>query len=84
MNSTHRKTFAAITETPTRAGISFAAIESVLRALGAAIQERAGSRIRVELKGEIWRCHRPHPGKEARKYQVEEVRELLQRLRIKP
>jgi hypothetical protein len=24
------------------------------------------------LNGGIWRCHRPHPGKEAKKYQVEE------------
>ena len=36
----------------------------------------------IELRGEIWRAHRPHPGKEAKKYQVEEARELLNRLRI--
>jgi hypothetical protein len=31
-----------------------------------------------------WRCHRPHPGKETKKYQVEEVREFLQRVGIEP
>ncbi len=82
MNSKQRKTLAAIMETPTRAGIAFADIEALLRALGASIDERQGSRVRIELRGEIWRAHRPHPGKEAKKYQVEEARELLNRLRI--
>ena len=45
---------------------------------------REGSRVKIELKGEQWRCHRPHPGKEARKYQVEEARELFERLGIHP
>jgi len=31
-----------------------------------------------------WRCHRPHPGKEAKRYQVEEARELLERAGVKP
>lgn len=46
--------------------------------------ERKGSRVKFELRGEQWRCHRPHPGKEARRYQVEEARELLERVGIKP
>jgi len=29
------------------------------------------------LQGTAWHAHRPHPGKEAKKYQVEEARELL-------
>ncbi len=36
------------------------------------------------LHGEEWHVHRPHPGKEAKKYQVEQVRELLNRLEIHP
>jgi len=36
------------------------------------------------LRGEEWHAHRPHPGKEAKKYQVEQVRELLNRLEIHP
>lgn len=43
------------------------------------LSEREGSRVRVELNGEQWRCHLPHPGKEANRYQVEEARELLER-----
>jgi hypothetical protein len=37
------------------------------------------SDVRIELNGEQWRCHRPHPGKEAKRYQVEEAREFLER-----
>jgi hypothetical protein len=40
--------------------------------------------VRIELNGEHWRCHRPHPGKEAKRYQVEEARELLERAGINP
>jgi hypothetical protein len=51
----------------------------LIKALGGSVSEREGSRVRIELNGEQWRCHRPHPGKEAKRYQVEEARELLER-----
>lgn len=79
MNSRHRKTLAAIFVRPTSASIVFADIEALIKALGGSVSEREGSRVRIELNGEQWRCHRPHPGKEAKRYQVEEARELLQR-----
>lgn len=41
-----------------------------------------GSRIKIELKGEQWHCHRPHPGNAAKRYQVEEARELLERVGV--
>jgi hypothetical protein len=46
--------------------------------------ECEGSRMKFMLHGEEWHAHRPHPGKEAKKYQVEQVRELLNRLEIHP
>ncbi len=79
MNSRHRKTLAAIFSRPTSASIVFADIEALIKALGGSVSEREGSRVRIELNGEQWRCHRPHPGKEAKRYQVEEARELLER-----
>jgi hypothetical protein len=79
VNSRHRKTLAAIFARPTSASIVFADIEALIKALGGSVSEREGSRVRVELKGEQWRCHRPHPGKEAKRYQAEEARELLER-----
>ena len=79
MNSRHLKTLAAILARPTSASIVFADIEALIKALGGSVSEREGSRVRIELNGEQWRCHRPHPGKEAKRYQVEEARELLER-----
>jgi hypothetical protein len=84
MNARHRKTLAAIFARPTHASIVFADIEALIRALGGTISEREGSRVRIELAGVQWRCHRPHPGKEAKRYQVEEARELLERAGIGP
>jgi len=68
-----------IFRTPTSAGIVFADIEALILHLGGVVEEREGSRVRLVLQGQIWRCHRPHPGKEAKRYQVEEAREFLRR-----
>ena len=84
MNAKHRKTLAAIFVRPTSASIVFADIESLIKAFGGSVSEREGSRVSIELNGEQWRCHRPHPGKEAKRYQVEEARELLERVGIRP
>jgi len=84
VNTKHRKTLVAIFARPTSASIVFADIEALVKALGGTVSEREGSRVRVELNGEQWRCHRPHPGKEAKRYQVEEVRELMERAGVQP
>ena len=84
MNATHRKTLAAIFARPTPATVVFSRIEALFVALGGSLKEHEGSRIKITLQGEQWHCHRPHPGKEAKRYQVEEARELLERLGIKP
>lgn len=84
MNTKHRKTLAAIFGRPTPASIVFADIEALIKALGGSVVEREGSRVKIELHGEQWRCHRPHPGKEAKRYQVEEARELLERAGVLP
>lgn len=84
MNHKQRQTLKAIFERPTLPSIAFQDIESLLKALGGDIREREGSRLRINLAGEQWRCHRPHPGKEAKRYQVEEVRELLERIGVTP
>jgi HicA toxin of bacterial toxin-antitoxin, len=84
MNARQRKTLAAVVARPTRSGVVFADIESLVKALGGEVFEREGSRVKIVLKGEIWRCHRPHPGKEARRYQVEEFRGMLERAGVTP
>jgi hypothetical protein len=80
----HRKTLQAIFARPTSPSIVFSDIESLVVALGGSVTGREGSRVKIMLQGEQWHCHRPHPGKEAKRYQVEEARELLERIGIKP
>jgi len=84
VNAKQRKTLAAIFARPTSASIPFADIEALIKGLGGTVSEREGSRVKIELMGEQWRCHRPHPGKEAKRYQVEEARELLERVGVQP
>ena len=84
VNSKQRKTLRAIFAKPTSASIVFSDIESLVIALGGEVVERKGSRVRIMLRAEQWRCHRPHPGKEAKRYQVEEARELLERIGVSP
>jgi hypothetical protein len=74
----------AIFATPTRSGIVFSDIEALVIALGGDVREGAGSRIVFEMKGSRRYLHRPHPGKEAKKYQVEDLREWLRQLEVKP
>ena len=62
----------------------FSSIEALVVALGGSVVEREGSRVKITLQDERWHCHRPHPGKEAKRYQVEEARELLERVGIRP
>jgi len=84
MKAKHTKALHSLFALPTRASIAFAEIEALLIALGAEKTEREGSRVKYTLCGVEWHAHRPHPGKEAKKYQVEQVREMLTKLEIKP
>lgn len=84
MKAKHARTLEAIFRIPTGAGVIFTEIEALIVALGGSVEEREGSRVLICLGNERWRCHRPHPGKDGRKYQVEEARELLTRAGVKP
>jgi len=84
VNTKHRKTLQALFAKPTSPAIVFNDIEALLVALGGQVHEREGSRVKITIKNEQWRCHRPHPGKEAKRYQVEEIRELLERIGLQP
>lgn len=77
MNSKHADTLAAVLTKPTLANIKWSAIEGLLLALGATLREGQGSRVSFVLDGRIFSAHRPHPGKEAKKYQVEALRIFL-------
>jgi hypothetical protein len=84
MKAKHRRILEAIFAIPTRGGIVFSAIEALVIAIGGDVREGEGSRIVFELKGSRRYLHRPHPGKDAKKYKVEELREWFRQLEIIP
>jgi len=84
MNKRHRKTLAAVFADPVSGTLDWAAIESLLLAAGARLIEGRGSRVRFEKDGEVATFHRPHPGKEAKRYQVRDARDFLERIGVKP
>jgi hypothetical protein len=84
MKSKHKKTLTAIFATPTRANIKFSDIESLVIALGGKVREGAGSRVMLEISGKREYAHRPHPGKEAKRYIVERIRKWLISLEVTP
>ncbi|MCL2022278.1 MAG: type II toxin-antitoxin system HicA family toxin [Betaproteobacteria bacterium] len=84
MKSKHLKTLHAIFQVPTCANLVFQDMESLVVALGGEIFEREGSRVIFSVAGGLWHAHRPHPGKDAKKYQVEGFREFLRRKGFAP
>jgi hypothetical protein len=84
MNARHRKTLDAVFAKPTRSGVAWADIEALLIACGCRKIEGSGSRVKFEHKGIIAAFHRPHPAKEAKKYQVEDTRLFLERIGVEP
>ncbi|EWG99112.1 type II toxin-antitoxin system HicA family toxin [Halomonas sp. BC04] len=78
MKRKHAKTLAAIFSRPTPGSIPWSDIESLLKALGADIQEREGSRIAVVLFGEVRVFHRPHPSPDTDKGAVASIRKWLE------
>jgi hypothetical protein len=84
VNARHRKTLKAIFAEPVATTLEWARIEALLIAAGARIIEGRGSRVRFELKGIVATFHRPHPTKEAKLYQVRDVRIFLEATGIRP
>lgn len=84
MNSRHRKTLASVFTDPVSGSIEWMAIEGLLLAAGAQRIEGRGSRVRFQKDGEIASFHRPHPGKEAKRYQVRDARDFLERIKVTP
>jgi ABC-type phosphate transport system ATPase subunit len=80
----HRKTLDAVFATPTRSGILWSDIESMLRAYGAELSEGRGSRVRIALAGVRAVFHRPHPRKETDKGSVESMRRFLTEAGVTP
>jgi hypothetical protein len=89
MNSKQRKTPEAIFLRPTPKNLLWSDIESLFKAIGCVVVEGAGSRVSFryilqhddgndeEVQGDF---HRPHPGKEAKPYQVKKAENFLSKI----
>lgn len=84
MNSRHARILAAVFARPTASNLAWDDIEALLIGVGCRRIEGSGSRVKFENKGVIAAFHRPHPAKEAKKYQVEDARQFLERIGVKP
>jgi predicted small metal-binding protein len=77
MRRRHRQTLQSILAKPTRSGISWDDVVSLLDACGFHISERSDSRVYTELNRMGLHVHRPHPEKEIRKGAVESIRRFF-------
>jgi hypothetical protein len=84
MKAKDRKIRIELFSKPTMAGIRFSDIEGLIVALGGEVGERSGSRVVLCLGDAVKHAHRPHTGKEAKKYQVEEIRAWLEQQGVMP
>jgi predicted RNA binding protein YcfA (HicA-like mRNA interferase family) len=80
----HRKTLDAVFSRPTQANIKWDDVEALLKAFGAYIEERKGSRIAIELNDVVAIFHRPHPEKEIDKGAVASIRRFLKEAGVEP
>ena len=75
---TYKKTVDAILRTPDPGTLKWWRIKSLLTGYGAKSIPGKESRSRFELNGVIITFHRPHSQKEARSYQVRDIRRFLE------
>jgi len=73
MNSKQKRTLKAIFKTPVSGTIAWAELI-----------EGRGSRVRFNKGDETETFHRPHPAKEAKRYQVRAARSFLERIGVTP
>ena len=84
MNSKHRRTLEAVFAEPVSGTLNWADFESLLVWAGAEVIEGRGSRVRFVCQGEVESFHRPHPAREAKRYQVRAARDFLERIGVTP
>ena len=84
MNSKQAKTLRAIFTDPVSGTIEWDSVESLLLALGCAVVEGRGSRVRFVKDQTVASFHRPHPAKEAKRYQIKDARAFLTQIGVRP
>lgn len=84
MKKKHAITLRKLFTRPVSGSIHWADIESLFMALGAKVEEREGSRVKVVLFGEVRIFHRPHPSPDADKGAVAGIRRWLENNGVTP
>ena len=84
MNRSHRKTLAAVFAKPISGNIEWRRIEALCKAAGCEVIEGSGSRVTILHTGRKATFHRPHPGKDALRYQIRAAREFLEKIGVTP
>ena len=84
MNSKQKRTLKAVFSDPVSGTVEWAAVESLLISVGCQVIEGKGSAVKFVLDDFIVRFHRPHPGKEAKPYQVKDARLFLRSIGVQP
>lgn len=84
MKRQHATTLEQIFARPASGSVRWPDIEALLRSLGADISEREGSRVAVDLFGEVRVFHRPHPKPDTDKGAVASVRKWLDANGVRP
>lgn len=84
MNAKQSKILQLIYTRPTLSTIAWKDIENLMASLGAKIREGKGSAGVFILNNKVFPFHKPHPQKEAKRYQIDDLRKFLSELEITP
>lgn len=84
MNAKQKKILELIFKRPTSSTIVWNDIENLMVSLGAKIREGKGSAGVFILNNKVFPFHKPHPQKEAKRYQVDDLRKFLTEMGIMP
>jgi hypothetical protein len=84
MNRSHRKTLAAVFAKPIAGNLEWRKIEALFKSAGCQVIEGSGSRTTIVYKDRKATFHRPHPGKDALRYQIRAAREFLEYMGLAP
>ena len=84
MNKRHQRTLESILARSISGTIRWRDVEAMLKALGAVLDERSGSRVAVMLNDRVAVLHRPHPSPEMDKGAVRDLRRFLENAGVRP
>lgn len=84
MSSRHKRTLVKVFTDSVSGTIDWSDIEALFIAVGCRTIEGSGSRVRFAFNGRIGSFHRPHPAKEAKRYQVRDARKFSNEDRSDP